>query len=92
MFGGGEQQLCSDVFAMQWGVRLEMNGVASLLENFAKVSESIATKLTSEFQGKCMPISKACYLCLQVPHSCKALFLLHPLLNMQWQHLQMLCW
>ncbi len=45
MFGGEEQQLSSDIFAMQWGVRHKMNGVASVLENFPKVSERIATKL-----------------------------------------------
>jgi len=41
----GEQQLSSDVFAMQWGVQHEMNGIASLLSSFPKVSECIATKL-----------------------------------------------
>ncbi len=45
MFGDGEQQLSSDEFAMQWGVRHEMNGVASLPASFPKVSKSIATKL-----------------------------------------------
>ncbi len=45
MFGDGEQQPSSDVFAMQWGVQHEMDGVASLLASFPKVSESIATKL-----------------------------------------------
>ncbi len=45
IFGDGEQQPSSDVFAMQWGVRHEMNGVASLLASFPKFSESIATKL-----------------------------------------------
>ncbi len=78
-FGDGEQQLSSDLFAMQWGVWHEMNGVASLLASFPKVSENIAAKLKFS-----VPLSKACYLCPLGAHLCKALFLLHPLLNMTW--------
>jgi len=40
MYGGGEQQLSSDVFTGH-----EMNYVASSLKNFPKVSESNTTKL-----------------------------------------------
>ncbi len=69
-----------------------MNGVTSLLESFPEASKSNAIKQKFMYQKKCTPLSKACYLCLLVAHSCKALYLLHPLLNMQWQHSQMHCW
>lgn len=45
LFGGEEQQPSNDAFAMQWGVRHEINGVASLLESFDEISASIASKL-----------------------------------------------
>ncbi len=81
-FVDGGKQPSSDVFAMQWGVRHEMNGVASLIENFPKVSESIATKLKLSVPREVHALEQGLQFVSRVAHSCKALCLLHPLLKM----------
>jgi len=44
LLGGEQQQPSSDIFAMPWGTRHEINGVTSLLESFDEISASIVTK------------------------------------------------
>jgi len=67
---------------MQWGVQHKMNGVASLLASFPKVSESIATKLKFSVPREVHALEQGLLFGPQVAHLCKALFLLHLLLNM----------
>jgi len=46
LFGVQEEQRPSNnSFAMRWGMRHELNGVASVLDNFHEISSSMASKL-----------------------------------------------
>jgi len=66
-----EQRPSSNSFALQWGVRHELNGVASVLKSFPDISSSMASKLNVS-----APLSVSAFEqgLLFVPHT-------HPLLQ-----------